>query len=546
MRMPASLPVCFPDPVLRRPAVLDRLQEQGRIFGTVDRRHFLGAAAALVLWSASASARPAWAAPRFPADPFRLGVASGDPHPDGVVLWTRLAPEPLAVDGRGGMPDRTVEVHWQVAEDEGFARVVRWGNVSATPELGHSVHAEVTGLQPGWQYFYRFRAGGDISPVGRARTAPAPGARVDELAFAFASCQCWYQGFYTAYRHMAAEDLDFVVHLGDYQYEYPVGENGLVRNMQLDSSFQREAVTLPEYRNRYALTKLDADLQAAHAAFSWIQTWDDHELENNWAGELAEPDHDGLPDGDPASFQVRKAAAFQAHYEHMPLRLPQRPSGASAALYRRLGFGGLLDMHVLDTRSFRSDQVPGARTAMRHDPSRTLLGDAQERWLLDGAGGSAAVWNVLANQTLIAQADNGEDMWDGYPAARGRLLGGLHERGVANPVVLTGDIHRSVVADLKLDFADMRSPVVGTEFAGTSISSTGDGEPIDGLGRTWLAANPHMRFYNSQRGYVSCRVTPQTWRSDYRVVPYVTRPGAPIETAGSFVVEAGRPGVSSA
>ncbi len=517
---------------------------------TLGRRQFLGVAA-LTLWSAGASASPRWAAPRFPADPFRLGVASGDPHPDGVVLWTRLAPDPLAVDGRGGMPDRTVEVHWQVAEDEGFARVVQWGNVSATPELGHSVHAEVTGLRPGWEYFYRFRTGGDISPVGRARTAPAPGAPVDELAFAFASCQCWYEGFYTAYRHMAAEDLDFVVHLGDYQYEYDVGENAGVRNMQLDGSFRRETVTLPEYRNRHALTKLDTDLQAAHAAFSWIQTWDDHELENNWAGELAEPDRDRFPDADPAFFRARKAAAFQAHYEHMPLRLPQRPSGASTQLYRRLGFGGLLDLHVLDTRSFRSDQLLDTSTNERHDRSRTLLGDVQERRLLDGAGGSAAAWTVLANQTLIAQADHDqdstathfdEDAWDGYTAARGRLLGGLHKRGVPNPVVLTGDIHCSVVSDLMLDFDDERSPVVGTEFAGTSISSAGDGQPIDGQGRNWLAANPHMRFYNAQRGYVSCRVTPRTWRSDYRVVPFVTRPDAPIETAGSFVVEAGRPG----
>ena len=517
----------------------------------LSRRNFLAAAIAL----GAAGASPAWAAPRFPADPFRLGVASGDPHPDGVVLWTRLAPDPLAVDGRGEMPDRPVQVGWQVAEDEGFVRVVQQGDVPATPELGHSVHVEVTGLRPGWEYFYRFRAGSDISPVGRTRTAPAPGAPVAAVAFAFASCQCWYEGFYTAYRHMAAEDLDFVVHLGDYLYEYGVGENAGVRNTRLDASFQRETVTLPEYRNRYALIKLDADLQAAHAACAWIPTWDDHEVENNWAGEIAETDRDGLPDGDPAFFRARKAAAFQAHYEHMPLRVTQRPSGAGTELYRRLGFGALLDLHVLDTRSFRSDQVRDTTTPERHDPARTLLGDTQERWLLDGAGGSAAVWNALANQVLIAQADHnpdpaatrlGNDPWDGYPAARDRLLGGLHERGVPNPIVLTGDIHRSVVCDLKFDFDDERSPVVGTEFAGTSISSAGDGEPTDQLGRDWLAANPHMRFHNSQRGYVSCRVTPREWRSDYRVVPFVTRPDAPIETAGSFVVEPGRPGASPA
>ena len=521
--------------------------------GTLSRRHFLGTtgAATLALWAAGASASPAWAQPRFRGDPFRLGVASGDPHPDGVVLWTRLAPDPLAVDGRGGMPDRKVNVRWQVAEDEGFGRVVRQGHTFATPELGHSVHAEVSGLQPGREYFYRFRTANDFSPVGRARTAPAPGARVDELAFAFASCQAWYLGFYTAYRHMAAEDLDFVVHLGDYLYEHGVGENAGVRGMQLDAQYQRETVTLPEYRNRYALTRLDADLQAAHAACSWIVTMDDHEVENDWAGELAWPDTDGFPDDDPAFFRTRKADAFQAYYEHLPLRLPQRPDGASIGLYRRIGFGGLLDLHMLDTRSSRSPLQQDGNTDVRHDPSRTLLGDAQERWLLDGAGGSAAVWNALGNQTLVAQADHDPDpdvtdwsrgLWDAYTAQRDRLLGGLQSRGASNPVVLTGDIHRSVVCDLKLDFDDERSAVVATEFAGTSITSGEDGEPNDQLGRDWLTANPHMKFHNSQRGYVSCRVTPGTWRSDYRVTPYVTRPDAPVETVGSFVVEASRPG----
>ncbi len=213
-----------------------------------------------------------------------------------------------------------------------------------------------------------------------------------------------------------------------------------MRQLELDPSFQRETTTLPEYRNRYALTKLDADLQAAHAACAWIQTWDDHEVESNWAGDVAEPDRDSFPDADPAAFRARKAAAFQARYEHMPLRLPQRPSGPNTELYRTLGFGGLLDLHVLDTRSFRPDQVRDTTTPERHDPSRTMLGDTQERRLLDDAGSSSAVWNVLANQTLIAQADHGpgatrfgSDMWDGYTAARGRLLRGLHERAAPGP-----------------------------------------------------------------------------------------------------------------
>ncbi|MFI7272359.1 alkaline phosphatase D family protein [Streptomyces sp. NPDC049879] len=528
------------------------------------RRRFLGTAAALGLFGAGFSTARAWAAPRFAADPFGLGIASGDPLPGGVVLWTRLAPDPLALDGRGGMPDGRVAVSWQVAEDERFTRLAQQGTAQAVPELAHSVHAEVTGLKPGRDYFYRFRVdgSGDISPTGRTRTAPDAGASPAAVTFAFASCQCWYEGFYTAYRHMAAEDLDFVVHLGDYLYEYGVGANGGVRGMTLDASFQHETYSLTDYRNRHALYRLDPDLQAAHLAFPWILTWDDHEVENNWAGDTAQIDKDGFPDDDPASFRARKTAAFQAYYEHLPLRLPQKPTGSSAQLYRRLAFGDLLGLHVLDTRSYRDDQVCGDGTkpgcdAERSDPARTMLGPGQERWLLDGLEASGARWNVLANQTLVAQVDHdpdpavvssGLDMWDGYAAARDRLLGGMHRRGVSNPVVLTGDIHRSVVADLKLDFDDPDSPVVATEFAGTSVSSGGDGTAMDTFGFDWMApgVNPHLKWHNSQRGYTVCRASEADFTADYRVLPYVSSPGSGVTTPARFVVEDGRPGAQQA
>ncbi|TDC75557.1 alkaline phosphatase D family protein [Streptomyces hainanensis] len=528
----------------------------------LTRRGLLGRAAGvgvatLGLHAAGLSSRAAWAAPRFAADPFPLGVASGDPASDGVVLWTRLAPDPLAVDGRGGMPDATVDVEWQIAEDESFGRVVHSGTAAAVPELGHSVHVEVTGLAAGRDYFYRFRvpSGDAVSPVGRTRTAPTTATG---LKLAFASCQCWYEGFYTAYRHLAAEDLDLVVHLGDYIYEYGVGATGGVRGLTLDASYQRETRTLAEYRNRHALYRLDPDLQAAHQAFPWVLTWDDHEVENNWAADIAQIDSDGFPDGDVAAFRGRKAGAFQAYYEHLPLRLPQKPDGADCQLYRRLRFADLLQLHVLDSRSYRDDQVCGDGTksgcdAERSDPSRTMLGAAQENWLLDGVRRAGTAWNVLANQTLIAQADHdtdpnthtvGLDMWDGYTAARDRLLTGLHDRGVANCVVLTGDIHRSVVADLKLDFDDPDSPVVATEFAGTSISSGGDGTPMDTFGFNWMTpgVNPHFTWHNAQRGYTVVGVNATELRADYRVVPYVTTPGSSVETAASFVVEADRPG----
>jgi alkaline phosphatase D len=529
----------------------------------LTRRRLLGAAAAtagtagLALHAAGFTAARAWAAPRFAANPFSLGVASGDPAPDGVVLWTRLAPDPLALDGRGGMPDESVAVGWEVAEDEAFGKVVVSGETTAVAELAHSVHVEVGGLEAGRDYFYRFRAGSDVSPAGRTRTAPAPGSTA-ALSFAFASCQCWYEGFYTAYRHIAeSEDLDFVVHLGDYLYEYGVGATGGVRGVSLDPSFQKETYSLAEYRNRYALTLLDPDLRAAHAALPWVLTWDDHEVENNWAGDIAQIDNDGYPDGDLAAWRDRRARAFQSYYEHLPLRLPQKPSGADAVLYRRLTFGALMDLHVLDTRSHRDDQAcgDGLQTACeaRTDPARTMLGDRQEEWLLGNATRSAAVWNVLANQTMIAQVDQdpatavaafGMDMWDGYTAARDRLLTGLHEGKAPNPVVLTGDIHRSVVADLRLDFADPASPVVATEFAGTSISSGGDGAAMDEVGEAWLTpgVNPHLKWHNAQRGYTVVTCDAERLTAAYRVLPYVSTPGAPVETAATFAVEAGRPG----
>ncbi|MDT0265344.1 alkaline phosphatase D family protein [Streptomyces sp. DSM 44915] len=529
----------------------------------LTRRRLLGLAGAslggIALHTAGFSAGSAWAAPRFAGDPFAFGVASGDPLPDGVVLWTRLAPDPLALDGRGGMPELVVDVEWQVAEDESFGTVVAEGVERATPELAHSVHVEVAGLAPGRDYVYRFRAGGDISPVGRTRTARTDGAA---LNFAFASCQCWYEGFYTGYRHMAGEDLDLVLHLGDYLYEYGVGETGGVRGVALDASFQRETQTLVDYRNRHALTRLDLDLQAAHQAFPWVLTWDDHEVENNWAADFAQSDSDGYPDDDPVAWRARKAAAFQAYYEHLPLRLPQRPNGAEARMYRRLGFGSLLDLHVLDTRSHRDDQVCGDGTKSgcdieRSAPERTILGAEQESWLLDGAGRSAATWNVLANQTLVAQVDqdpdplvhtSGLDMWDGYTAARDRLLTGLWERNVNNPVVVTGDIHRAVVADLTLDFADEHAPAVATEFAGSSVTSGKDGSPTDDVGAAWLApgVNPHLKWHSSQRGYTVVQATPEELRVSYRVTPMVTIPGSGIETVATFAVAAGQPGAQPA
>lgn len=520
---------------------------------SIDRRRVLGllGGGTLAATVAMATANPAraWASPRFPNTPFTLGVASGDPLPDGVVLWTKLAPEPAAVDGRGGMPDLSVPVSWQVADDPSFKRVVRAGGELAQPELGHSVHAEVSGLEPGREYWYRFRAGDQLSPIGRTKTAPAAGAALASMAFAFVSCQNYPAGYFSAYRHLAQEDLDVVLHLGDYIYEGS-GQGTLGRG-HLPAT---EIFSLSDYRIRHGQYRSDADLQAAHAAFPWMVTMDDHEVENNYAGAVSEVDKE--PDQDPAVFLQRRAAAFQAYYEHMPLRIAQKPAGPDMQLFRRAQFGSLAQINMVDTRQYRSDQVCGGGRAIdcddRYDTGRTMLGQAQEDWLLDGMQNSGTTWNIMGNQVFTMQVDAtagpevglGMDNWNGYAAARQRLYDGVRDRKVDNFVILTGDAHRSAASDLKINFDDQASQTIGTEFLGTSVTSGGDGRDLDATGSQWLAENPHLKFHNAQRGYVKCEVTPKTWRTDYKVVPYVTRPDAPITTNGTIYVEAGRPGIA--
>ncbi|SFB52928.1 alkaline phosphatase D [Amycolatopsis marina] len=519
--------------------------------GSVSRRRVLlgGAAGVAALGASSAlGSLPVWASDpirqQVPTGPFSLGVASGDPLPDGVVLWTRLAPNPLAEDGRGGMPDRPVPVQWQVAEDEHFRRVVAAGSELTLPEEAHSAHVELTGLRPGAEYFYRFRTESDLSPVGRTKTAPAVNSRLDRFAFAFASCQNYPSGFFNAYAHMAEEDLDLVAFLGDYIYEggaqgelgrghYPVGE---IRS-------------LSDYRLRHAQYKSDTDLQAAHAAFPWAVVFDDHEVENNWADEISQ--RDGEPDSDPQVFRQRRARAFQAYYEHMPLRRTQRPNGPDVQIYRRLTFGDLMDFYLLDTRQYRSDQVGDAR---RTDPSRTILGDEQKSWLRQAVAGPTARWNVLAQQVFFSQRDFvagpetnfSNDAWDGYFVERNEVRDHLAASGTSNPVVLTGDVHASYVCDVKADFNDPASATVATELVGTSITSGGDGQDQRSGDPVQLQENPHIKFINRKRGYVRNIVTPTEWTADFRIVDYVTRTGAPIRNRATFVIENGRPGAQPA
>lgn len=487
---------------------------------------------------------------RIPRYPFSLGVASGDPEPGGVVLWTRLAPEPLAPDGRGGMPGVDAVVEWQVAEDERFRRVVRRGRAPAWARDAHSVHVEVDGLRPGREYWYRFRTGRHVSRTGATRTAPAYGARVGSLHAGVVSCAHLEHGWFTAYRRLAEERPELVVHLGDYLYEYRPGfetsPDGNVREHR-----GQETVELAGYRVRHAQYKSDADLQDLHAAAPWAVVFDDHEVADNWAGDV--------PRLAEAAFLRRRAAAFRAYYEHLPLRRTSLPRGPGLQLYRRLAWGDLLTLHLLDTRQYRDDQACGDEgrvgCADRLDPDRTILGARQERWLLDGLAASTSTWDVLGQQVLLTRKDNlagpGErlvmDAWDGYDAARRRLSGGILDRQVRNPVVLTGDVHRHYASDLLSDLAGERpdpgSAPFGVELTCTSVSSGGDGADLPGSAATELAENPHIRFASGRRGYLSTTFTQESLRADFRVLPAVSRRGAEAATAASYVVEAGRPGL---
>ncbi|MEU1377863.1 alkaline phosphatase D family protein [Streptomyces triculaminicus] len=518
------------------------------------RRRFLtltAAATALAFTHASPRARAEERRlGRLTENPFTLGVASGDPLPDAVVLWTRLAPRPFEPGG-GLPPSAVVPVSWEIADDERFARVRGSGVASARAEQDYSVHVDVRGLEPGRTYWYRFRAGSWLSPAGRTRTSPAPDSPVGRARLAVITCQQYDDGYYTALAHVAREELDAVFFLGDYIYENAIDTYGGARRLpagsRLPDVFHHETVTLTDYRLRYSLGKTDPDLQAAHAAHPWYVTWDDHEVENNYAADVSQ---NRDPTGE---FLLRRAAAYRAFWENMPLRAPWSPAGPEMRLYRRFQHGRLAQFDILDTRQYRSDQAygdgwqyPGPES---DDPARSLIGPAQESWLLDGFRTSTALWNVIPQQVAFCRralnpgrSRLSMDAWDGYPASRGRILGGARAAGINNLVVLSGDSHSHLAMDIKKDFDDPRSPTLGVEVLTTSVSSDADGVEKPADEESLLRVNPHMRYYAKRRGYVILTLTPSHARADYRTLPYVTRPGAPASTACSLVSEAGRPG----
>ncbi len=530
--------------------------EPRRLLAPIDRRALLLRAA----WAAMAGSAAHWSWAQAPVrhDPFGLGVASGEPRPDSVVLWTRLLPPTDLQALPGDTPPAwagALAVRWELADDANFRRIVQRGTAPALLELGHSVHVEVQGLEPGRWYHYRFLLGDAVSPPARTRTAPAPHELPARLRVVHASCQRWEHGHYAAWRHAAAEQPDLVLFLGDYIYEYatPRDTTGLARTHGLPL-----ARTLTDFRDRYALHKSDLQLQAAHACAPWTVTWDDHEVQNDYAG--------GEGQGSPADFLLLRAAAWQAFYENMPLRASTLAGAGNfhrMALYRRQAWGRLARLHLLDTRQWRDRQAcrsagsAGARPmaaagcAELSDPGRSLLGREQEGWLHAGLAADAADegvrWSVLAQQTLLsprhsASGRQSTDSWDGYPAARGRLLAALAQTPPRNTVVLGGDIHQNYVCNVMAPEGSAGAErILASEFCGTSISSRSSvpQERLDAL----RARNPHVLLARSQeRGYCVSDITPGRWQATLRAVRDPLDASSDAFTLARFVVEDGRPG----
>ena len=532
----------------RQPVLdLSNLSEAVRFERGISRRLFLAYGASLAALPQLAERTAA--ADRtvtFPTDPFSLGVASGDPDSDSVVLWTRLALQPL--DPNGGMPNELLPVQWEIAHDEAFSRIAGKGVATATPQLGHSVHVVAKGLEPDRWYFYRFRAGDAQSPIGRCRTLPSADAIPDALRFAVTSCQNYEQGLFTGYEQMARDDLDLVFHLGDYIYE-GAGRDNLVRK-----HFGNEIVSLGDYRTRHSQYRSDPLLQRMHAACPWFVTWDDHEVDNNYADGISEKIGE-----DPVGFLQRRANGYQAYYENMPLRPRSLPKGPEMRLYRKGSFGRLAEFLVLDTRQYRTDQPNNDRLSELNEaarnPQATLLGRQQLHWVQSTLLESEAHWNVLAQQVMMGTAALGRDgdaplysmdQWPGYTHERRQLAAFLAERRVPNPVVLTGDIHSNWANELRVDDRQFDTPTIATEFVATSLTSGGNGLARPDYLELLQKVNPFVKFHNTERGYIRCTVTAKTWTSDYIAVEDVLAPGGKIVKRASLVVESGQTKINPA
>ena len=521
----------------------EKLDEMASHEGGLSRRLFVSFLASLstlpVLGLTSCSSAQKLSS--LKSNPFTLGVASGDPDHEGMILWTKLAPSPLQLDG-GMPPESFVEVEWEIAADENMQKTVQSGTTLATPHLGHSVHVETKGLKADSWYWYRFRVGQYESMIGRTRTMPLDNILPDKLRFAMTSCQNFEQGLFTAYEQMIEDDVDLVFHLGDYIYEYKGKKFGVRKHLG------PEIENLAQYRQRYAQYKLDPLLQKMHAMCPWWLTWDDHEFDNNCAGDISE--EKGV---DKIRYLKRRAAAYQAYYEMMPLRASALPMGPDMKLYRRAKFGRLADFLVLDTRQYRTDQPNGDHKKPLTEDSmsqkNTMLGKQQKGWMYKSLIQSQSRWNVLTQQVMMGmvnrQRTEGKpavysmDQWPGYSAEKMAIMRFMAERNISNPIVLTGDIHSNWVNQLRVDDFKPETSPVAVEFVTTSLSSGGNGTAAPKSRDAYLSNNPCVKHFDAFRGYILCELTPDKWLSHFKATDEVMKPGGMTKTTVSYQVNSG-------
>jgi alkaline phosphatase D len=521
---------------------------------TLDRRRFIRQAGttAAGLIVASRMFPQAFAGPGGKV--FRHGIASGDPLPEGVVLWTRVTPTKDAVPGSGIGPP--VEVEWQVAGDGGFHRILREGTTRAIATHDHTVKVDVQGLDPASTYHYRFRALNEISPPGTTKTAGDRGSDAP-VRFGLVSCSNFEGGYFAAYGHLAdRDDLDFVVHMGDYIYEYGPGGYGPGEEIGRVHEPDHEIVSLADYRIRHAQYKTDPDLQALHAAFPVISAWDDHEVTNDTWREGAENHQE-----DEGNFGTRQDRAYRAYFEWMPIRLPARQK-APTRIYRSFRFGRMADLHMLDTRQYRDEQVSNQADSARNDPERTITGEAQMRWLKKGLSSEQARWHLVGNQLMITPwrvaptIPFNIDAWDGYTADRSELLQHVADKEIANVVFLTGDIHTSWANEVPIEENTYpATEPVAVELVGPSITSDNLDEITGSPPRTTsipaeagiMAENPWVKDVElDSHGYTVAEANKDRLQMDWYFISDRTDPKATQEHSHSWQIQSGSPRLSEA